>query len=1365
MNQSFNQLSKLCHFCLKILQIVEKGKHIKQKGLISIFLFCVLIFIKGQNNNLSFESITNDKGLSHNTVYDICQDAQGFMWFATDEGLNRYDGKNIKQYFATENDNSLPSNSVRSLVNTTDQQLFIGTSKGLALYQPDKDAFFQLNSDNLPIGEIIDMQEGNKGQLLISTDNQGAFVYYIGAKKFIKLDFIKERIYGMTKDKEGLYWAFTRFSLIRFNQQFKVIANYNVNPNLFNSAISFIKCDRKGVLWIGTFQTGLFTFNYQSKLFSPFLSSNKVDMYFIRTIEDGQSPNEYWVGTEKGLYVINVQSGYFEHYTQSFDFAKKTINDNAVYKIYRNKQNVFFAGTYFGGVNIAKTQRVGFNAIFPNNNAGSLHSKALSSMLQSPDGKLIIATEDAGIAIYDEKKKWFTHTLVDENATNKMSTNNVHALLMDANNICWAGHFMAGLSKINIKTGQIKRFMGRNGDPTTLSNDFVFSLHSLSKDSLLVGTISGIDIFDKNTEKFSRFRPEELNDCFVYEMFKAPDGKIWICTYNKGIFVFDPSKRGLMTHFQQGDKTGIPSNSVISYCIDGQKRIWIGTRGGGLGLFNSKTQTFKTFTDKNLLINNVVYGILEDTNQNLWISSNKGISRINIEKRISIHFNHQHGIAGNQYNYKSYFKNSEGYMFFGSVSGLTWFHPDLIQTPKELPTVHFTNFKIFNETVLPNKKQVLTNNIDFTDKIELKHNQNSFTLEFTSVNYFDGDVSYQYYLEGLENNWSPLTQRMQANYTNLSPGEYIFHIRATNIISNQTGEPRSIRVIVTPPFWATWIAYFLYLITIMFILTTLYKSYTNRQKEKVALTIEKIEKENLRLLHQHKMNFFTYISHEFKTPLSIIIASVELLFQKNDNEPKESEEIHHTIKRSAMRLLTLVNQLMEFRKIETDHAVIHTHKGDIVDFFNQIVTVYRPLLEKKNIELKIQVQYEITEIYFDFDKLEKIFTNLLTNAVKYTPQNGEIHLLLHVRSNDLDFSVKDSGKGLNDLQIQRIFEVFYSEEESKELVESSGIGLALTASLVKLLNGEISVESEPNKGCKFNVRLPYMQENEQATFYERQVSTSDLLQIINVDDLDSNVLEIGLQKEYTIVIAEDNIDLLKLLSKKLREKYAVKSFENGSTAWEYIQKKAPDVIITDVMMPVMGGIELCEKVKTNINLCHIPVIMLTAKTTDEAKMEGLNVGADLYMPKPFSIDELQIVLVNVIKTRIDLKCKLLELAKIEKFEIPTSNSEQAFVEKLFSLIHQNIENTEMDVLFLANKLNISRTSLHNKIKNVMNMSTTDFINTVKINTAKDMMQKSELTFSEIAYKVGYNEAAYFSRIFKKQTGKTPGEFRKGTEIS
>jgi signal transduction histidine kinase/ligand-binding sensor domain-containing protein/DNA-binding response OmpR family regulator len=1333
------------------------------KRLLILFLlfpgFCSSL--KSEEFKFTFEGITNDKGLTHNTVYDICQDSKGFMWFATDGGLNRYDGQIIKQYYALDKKRSLPSNSIACMVYTLDKKLFIGTSNGLALYKPETDDFSAISYKGKPVGDIISMQQGDRFELLISTEVKGAFRYNYKQNNFTILNFSKERIYGMTRDKEGMYWAFSRFGLYRFNKQNKIIAEYRVSQSLFNSAISYIKSDSRGVLWIGTFEKGLFTFNFKNHTFSPFYSSNGVEMYYIRTIEEGEDPNEYWIGTEKGLYILNIQSGYFTHYTQSFDYNRKTLNDNAVYKIYRNRQNVFFVGTYFGGVNIARVQHSGFNAVYPDDKPGCLLGKALGTMVRASDGKLWIATEDAGIAIFDKKNNSFRHLFSNEKKPNTISTNNVHALLMD-HNICWAGHFMGGISKININTGEVKRFSTINNNPSSLSNNFVFSLHFLSPDSILVGTISGIDLFNKKTGQFFRFKEDELTDCFVYDMFTDTEGKIWICTYNKGIFVYDKKRRGLMIHYQAGDKSGLPGNSIISHCIDSKKHIWIGTRGNGLCLFNHEYQTFKTWNSKHMLIDDVVYGIEQDNKGMIWISSNKGISRLNFSDNTSIHFNFKHGIAGNQYNYKSYFKDNDGILYFGSVTGLTWFNPETILTQHEAPTVYFTNLRIFNELVSPDSTGILKKNIDFTNEIELKHNQNSFILEFSNVNYFNKDIAYQYYLEGFDERWSPISGDMQANYTNISPGSYTFHIRAINKIGNIVGPERFLNIEVLPPFWASWKAYLLYLILAAGIAYLFFRSYQARQREKVAFTIEKIEKENMDLLHQHKMNFFTYISHEFKTPLSIIIASVEMIFQKGISQNEEINEIQQTIKRSATRLLFLVNQLMEFRKIETDHTVIVVNKGNIIDFATQIISIYKPLVTKKRIDLNVKVSYTATEIYFDFDKLEKILTNLITNAVKFTPLNGTIELYLNVDSRQLIFSIKNSGKGFSETQKDKIFEVFYSKDFSNDLVESSGIGLALTAGLVKLLNGEITVESEPEKGCKFIVKLPCMDASNDATIYNKQLSVTDIPDIIDIHDKIREKTEIttATNKEFTLVIAEDNKDLLNLLYMEFKDKYHVKCFENGKDAWEYICQKTPDIVITDIMMPVMSGTELCVKIKTDVNLCHIPVIMLTAKTTMDAKLEGLQTGAEEYISKPFSMEELEIRLNNILTSRNVLKKRLIDLAQIEGLEIPLTNHELAFVEKVYAFINENMVKSELDVQFLANHLNISRTNLHNKMKILMNMNTSEFINTVRLNKAKELMFNETLSLSEISYKVGYTDSAYFTRIFKKTIGKTPGEYRK-----
>lgn len=1336
-------------------------------------LLIVLLFfsigaqkIIAEQRKYLFEKITNDKGLTHNTVFDICQDNKGFMWFATDGGLNRYDGQNIKQYFSQDNSQSLPSNSISSLVCTTNNHFFIGTSNGLALYNPQTDDFKQILCESKSLGEIITIQQGKTSEILISTDSRGSYIYNYKQNKFKRISSLKERMYGMTVDKEGLYWAFSRFTLFRFNDKGNIVAEYHVSPSLFNTAISCIKSDSKGNLWVGTFEKGLYVYNFGKHTFDSYKPSANIEMYYVRSIEQGQNEHEYWVGTEKGLYIMNTANGAIQHYTQSFDENQKSISDNAVYKIFRNKQNVFFVGTYFGGVNIAKTKHIGFTAIYPDDKPGFLHGKALSSMAKAPDGNIWIATEDAGIAIYNKTSQTFSHIVANEKNSSSISTNNVHALLMDGNT-CWAGHFMGGLSKIDIKSGRVNRFMRDNNNPFSLNNNFVFSLHFLSRDSILVGTIAGIELLNKKTEQFSRFRENELNDCFAYDIFTAPDGKVWICTYNKGIFILDKTKKGLMTHFQAGDKSNLPCNSIISHYIDSKKNVWIGTRGSGLCKFDRKTQKFISCNNKKMLLNNVIYGILEDDNGMLWVSSNKGISRLNFTDSTSTNFNFNHGISGNQYNYKSYFKDSNGVMYFGSVTGLTKFHPAMIFTPTEKPTVYFSNLKIFNELVLPNSGNILEKQIDFSEKINLKYNQNSFTLEFSSVNYSNGDIAYQYFLEGFDESWSPLSEKMQANYTNISPGKYTFHIRANNRISNLTGPERSIEIEIKPPFWASWIAYLFYIAVISTVIYLVYQNHQNRQKEKVALTIEKIEKENLNLLHQHKMNFFTYISHEFKTPLSIIIASVEMLFQSGSRDAHETTEIQQSIRRSATRLLFLVNQLMEFRKIETDHAVLNISKGNVIDFVNQILAVYRPLLSKKHIDLNVKMNYIETEIHFDFDKLEKILTNLLTNAVKYTPQQGKIWFSVDLSADFVELSIKDSGKGLTDLQKEKIFEVFYSDGFSNDIVESSGIGLALTAGLVKLLKGDISVESEPQKGCMFIVKLPLEASSHNAPAYEQKISANDIQDIIympenSATEIPENKSE---NKEFKVVIAEDNKDLLSLLHKNFKDKYKVKCFENGQDAWEYILNKTPDIVITDIMMPLMSGTELCLKIKSDINLCHIPVVMLTAKTTHEAKLEGLQMGADAYVPKPFSMEELDAQINNILSARKILKTKLMDLARFEGLSVPTTNQEQAFIEKVLSIIEENIDKNELDVQYMADKLNISRSNLHTKIKSLMNMNTSEFINTVRINRAKELMTDSKYTLSEIAYKVGYNDAAYFTRIFKKTTGKTPGEFRKSGDNS
>ncbi len=1316
---------------------------------ICLRIFCLSLllphgFVEAQRKPFVFDYITNNEGLTHNTVYDICQDSKGFLWFATELGLNRYDGQAIRQYhYRAEDENSLPAHSVPCLLYTVDSLLFVGTSSGLALYRPETDNFRRISFRDESLGHFVTMEEGFGGELLICTEDKGAFAYD-PVNNTLQSFSVDAKLYGLVCDRQTSYWGFSRYAVYRFNRERRLMAEYPISERFFGSSISYIGCDSGGRLWVGTFEHGLFSFDSRRNTFEqlPLCRENK--MYYVRTLEESESPDEYWIGSESGLYIINTRSGDLRHYVQSFDGRRGTINDNAVYKIHRSREGLFFTGTYFGGVNVVSTRHSGFRAILPDDKNGSLQGKAISAIAKAPTGDLWMATEDAGIAVFDPQHYRFRHLCFDEKNPFSISSNNVHALLMDGD-WCWAGHFMGGISRIRLSDGRARRFPAKAGG---LSNNFVFALHFLSPDSILVGHLAGVDVFDKRGERFAPFRSEEFAGAFIYDIFTDTDGRIWFCSYDRGIFIFDRNKPGAMEHYQAGDASGLTSNSIISYCIDARRDVWIGTRDAGM--LRYRNGRFEA-CPPSMLADNVVYGIVEDDEGFFWLSSNKGISRLNFQDSTALHFNVTHGLSGNQHNYKSYFKDGK-LIYFGSVAGLTYFDPRSILAVRESPVLYFTALRIFNQDVRPAVSGVLERQIDFTSHLTLTHKQNSFGFDFASISFLPGNINYQYYLEGLEESWSPPSDKKQADYTNIAPGDYVFHLRASDPISATTSGERLLYIRVQPPWWASWYAYALYILGVSGLSYYVYRIYRNRQREKLALTIEKIEKENLKLLHQHKMNFFTYISHEFKTPLSIIAASVEMLASRRSGE---ENELLQSVKRSAERLLFLVNQLMEFRKIESDHAVVHITRGNVIEFIHRIIDAYRLLFEKKNIQLNMSLNYTRSEVFFDFDKLEKIITNLLTNAIKYTPRNGQIHFSLDVEEEAVAFSIADSGKGISESKRDKIFEVFYSDSTSSDVVESSGIGLALTASLVKLLGGRISLHSEVGLGSRFDVSLPYAGQPEDSG----DSATSEDIVLPAGEELQALAMPEQGSREYTLVLAEDNKDLAELLYKNFTPKYRVRRFANGEEAWDYIRSNNPDLLITDIMMPRMSGIELCSKLKTDVNLCHIPVLMLTAKDGNESRLDGLRVGADAYLTKPFSMLELEIRIENILSREKALRLRLKELARFEGFELPAANHDRAFVQKLLAFIQDNIGNSDLDIPFIADTLHLSRSSLHNKMKTIMRMSSSEFINTVRINKARELMADPELSLSEIAFRVGYNDSAYFSRIFKKHSGKTPKEYR------
>lgn len=1317
-----------------------------------------------------FQHFTTIEGLSHNTVFDIEQDQNGFIWLATGEGLNRYDSYGFKTYYSDNSSHSIPSNDVRSLLVTRQGRLFVGTTEGLCVFNPEYDNFSRIPYEGQSLGYVYDILETGKDQVILSSSTG---IYYANLDGMIRERLpLESALLGLAEDSLGNFWGFKRQRLIHFDEKGNVLETYFVNPrglpNFIPSSISSVKVDSRNQLWIGTFRDGPLLHSFPGKHFRTIpmnVPQGKTHpMYFSRVIEEAPD-GKYWIGTEKGLFIYDLDEGTYEHYMQSFDPTVASINDNAIYKIFRSRENIMWVGTYFGGLNFHEPVSNGFKKIKPGIKTEELKGKALSQIIRSPDGKLWIATEDAGIAILNTDHFTFKHILTDQFQGNVPISNNFHAMATDRNGKIWSGNFNGGINRIDPSNYQVRNYSHIPGNPGSLVNNFVFSLYFDSSDRLWVGTMDGIDHFDKKTERFVRFKPGTFRGRFIYDIFQDQQKNFWFCTNdNSGLFRYNPDTDEITT-FQKDSTPNLKSNSFVCHHIDTRGKLWFGSRGGGLVLFDPVTGQFRTYDMEDGLPNNVIYGILEDDLNNLWISSNKGISKFNYITGEIRNFTVDHGLIGNQFNYKSFFKAEDGTMFFGAVNGLTYFHPSQIKTFESEPEIHFTNFRLFNEPVRPGEKSILLKDIDLTEHITLKYHQNVISFDFIALDFHSrGKNNFYYYMDGFESTWQSAGKHQSVTYTNLPPGDYYFRIKATNMYNFPNHLERSMKITILPPLWRTPWAYLTYFLLLSLAIFLLYRFNEIRHREKMALKIEKIEKEKLQELHQHKINFFTYISHEFKTPLSIILAALDAFF-KGEKIPEEFINRLIPLKRNVLRLQFLINQLMDFRKIETDHAVTSLQYGNVIQFLRELFDAFSALFKRKELEYIFISQPDQLYIQFDPDKYEKIISNLLSNAFKYTPEYGEITFRIETTREGsqpfLRLIVSDTGLGMTEDQIKNIFNLFYKIEDAQNEYQGSGIGLTLTQSLVKFLNGTIDVQSKPGEGTSFIVKLPYAEEKSVPGKIDVIALKKSVIENLLIQSPQEEPIVEANNKnlEFEIYFVEDNKEFLKFLCEHFRNKYRINAFPNGMEAWKQVQKNIPDLIVTDLMMPHMDGITLCKNLKSSFEYCHVPVIMLTAKSDIDSRIESLEVGADIYMPKPFLLSELELHIKNILTAKANLKKHFIQFGKLD-IEHPLKNKEQQFIEKITAIIHRNIDKPDFGVSMLTSELGIGRTLLHTKLKQILDLSATEFINTVRLREAqKILVEYPELTMSEVAYKVGFNDPNYFSRTFKKLFNISPSDFK------
>jgi ligand-binding sensor domain-containing protein/signal transduction histidine kinase/DNA-binding response OmpR family regulator len=1332
----------------------------------------------GPHVNLEFEQITSIDGLSNNAVYDIDQDGEGFIWIATREGLNKFDGEVITTYYRN-GVHGIPGNFVEKLLVTSGNRLLVGTQSGVCEYHKEKDTFSWILHKGRSLGDVFQMIELSSGGLLIAS-SAGLFTIddSLRATRISELQFR-----DLCEYRTSILWGLYEDEILVMNTEGEIIRRYTdqvESTSRFDLSAENIECifkDSGGMIWLGTKRDGLGYYDESRDLFQTLeleQGVNPVEDNFIRVINE-DAHGRLWIGTESGLYIYERDSEEFTFYGQSFLPMEKGLNDKAIYTIFRSRDDLMWIGTYFGGVNYTTLHPSGFNRIYADGGRKALSGNAVSEIIETSDRKLWIGTEDGGISIFDRKDGSFEYLKHVPGDQKSLSSNNVHALEEDRKGNIWIGTFIGGLHRYNTRTGEIvnvELVPPEDELKEDVYSKSIFTILIDSKERIWVGSIQGLYLKDPEVGEFRIWRPDLFAGNFVYHIANDSSGNLWICTYEQGIYMVDQEMR--VTNYRMGSNRDILSNRIVFCYPEGNGIVWFGTVEGGLIKYNGKEGRFLSYTEEHGLPNNTVYAITRDGYGFLWLSTNRGLSRFDTGKEVFVNYTENDGLVGNQFNFRSGLTTSDGVLYFGAVNGLTYFDPSNLRAEIAAPAIHFTDLKIYNSSVSIGEDGILQSHVNFQDRVKLKYQHKVFTIEFIALNYpAPGKTRYAYYLEGLEDDWNDVGNKHSATYTNLSPGKYVFHLKAASGNQDWGANEKTLSIQITPPFWISPWGFLLYFVFLVSSALLVVRFYMIRQKERMNVRLARLEKQKNEEISRHRLNFFTYISHEFKTPLTLIIATLEHIMNYEEILPK-FRNYGILMKKNAMRLLFLINQLMDFRKIETDHAELRFNKGEVIGFIKSTFDTFYPLMENKSIKGKFTSNIDSYIVYFEADKLEKILTNLISNSCKSLNGPGTIAVDVKIlershlanpssspeRTGDMILSVADNGPGLPPEKLKMVFEPFVGDVSD---IQSSGIGLSLVNSLVRYLNGQISLTSSPKGGTTAVVQLPLIHNPspdliKNNSFIESNTSLDPENTSFFLDSQPEVLFdnqENGSKKEYDLLIVEDNRELASFLQNHYAVAFRVQIAHDGTDAMEKIRRAQPDIVISDIIMPRMDGFAFCNTLKDSLETCHIPIILLTSRNNEEARIEGFSRGADAYVGKPFNLRELDLQVRNLLQARKNLRNHFLKLDGLQETVGKLGNKDQMFIRKLTDAVHLHLDDGTFDVEMFCRELNISRTLMHMKLKKITGLATTEFIKKIRLDEARKMLLEGNLTVSEIAYRVGFNDPAYFSKSFKKQFGRIP----------
>ncbi|AOW11396.1 hypothetical protein EM308_13330 [Flavobacterium gilvum] len=1324
-----------------------------------------------QNSSLSFNHLNVTNGLSNNSVLSISQDSTGFMWFGTKYGLNRFDGRTFKVFKNDpENKNSISSNDfIKKLAFASNKKMWIVTD-GLDLYHSEDNSFVTV----LPQTEsLLKVLQDSNGNLWIGSLTQLKFKA-AKSNKIIPIKIAKEnlQVSEIFEDNNHHIWVGTSAGLYElFFANKKLITRRHFSSEFKNSEnvdlITSIIQDQNLRYWIGTKKSGLYLFDKKTLQLTHFVKNNNDKNSLvnnnIRKILVHKN-GSLWIGTQDGLSILNPYTHQFINY-QHDPTNPNSLSQNSIYDIFQDKSGSVWIGTYFGGVNIVYSVNTPFTFYQNNINKNSISSNIISAIVEDNKHNLWIGTEAGGLNYFNKINQQFINYKNNINDKNSLSSNLVKAIAIDKNQNIWIGTGLGGVNLFNPKTSSFTVFKRNASNSNCIASDNVNCLVVSKENKLFVGTDNGLSIYDIAHQKFSHIATggKTYIEKWINTLFEDKKGRIWVGT-PLGIYVYQDSK---LQHKSFKDKSNKPFKYNINCFIeDSHGNMWVGTYHNGLALLNLKNNTYKIFnTDFGLPSDNIL-SITEDNDTNLWMGTDNGLVKYNRQLNIFRSFNIQDGLPDNQFNTNSVFHDSQGRMFFGTYNGLVSFIPHNIQRNTIPPDVVLSNLKLFNKGVKVNdENELLNKDINYSNSLTFDHDQNNFTIEFSSLNFIKSNKNkYAYKLDSFEKEWN-YVDIPSATYTNLPAGNYDFLVKSANNDGIWNKNVKKINIVVLPPIWKTWWAYLIYFIIISSIAYYVLKFLKARADLKRELYFENLRAEHQKQDYQMKLDFFTNVSHEIRTPLTLILGPIEKLEQLTA-ENTQANKYALSIKNNTERLYRLVNELLDFRKADSGNLRLYFFEEDIVSAAKEIFNHFQTLAEAKNIQYTFKSSHDSILVYFDRDQMEKVFFNLLANAFKFTQNEGSISLEISLNDQQVEIMVTDNGKGIDIDNIDDIFKSFYQAGQNI----GTGIGLTLSKSLVELHKGKITVASKPSTETEtgkttFTVVLQlgknHLSEIDIApTPIIENHDYKEINEYTPEDIIDDAVIE-DKTKTANILIVEDNDEVREFIRQSLENQYHVYESENGLEGWKNAIQTLPDLIISDVMMPIMDGLELCKKLKTDVRTSHIPVIMLTAKSASIHQIHGLQHGADAYITKPFSDQILQLNIRNLLSLKGSLQKKYSEqLLQLPIITTEESSQEEVFLQKLQQIIEENIANTNLDLGFITAEIGMSKSVLYKKFSALTNLSLNEFIKTQRLKHAVTFFQKGETNILSVALQVGFNDAKYFSREFKKMYGITPNDYIK-----